>query len=101
MAKLSRVILFLIMIPAFAYSFFATSWTGSYIMLEEDWMTHTVLTPKSATGPEQIYEVDKFLYAFTIQPFLGIVCLFSFFILIGILIYWVLKKFRFQKAING
>lgn len=68
-------------------------------MLEEDWMTHIVFTPKSSTGPEQIYEVDKFLFAFSIQPLLSVVCLLSFLILIGIIIYWVMKKFHSQKMI--
>lgn len=92
--NLKRLIVFILLLPVFVFSFFATSWTGSYIMIEEDWKEHMVFTPEHSIEPRQIYEIDKFFYAFKYQPVIGIVCILSFFILIGIIISWISKKFR-------
>lgn len=88
-----RVIIFIILLLVFAYSFFVTSWTGSYMMLEEDWEKNIVFTPEKATEPQQIYEVDKFIYAFKYEPMISIVCVLSFLSLIGFVILWISKKF--------
>ncbi|MBU7592797.1 DUF4306 domain-containing protein [Metabacillus halosaccharovorans] len=92
--KLKRIITFILLIPIFAYNFFATSWTGSYIMLEENWEKHIIFTPKNASEPKQIYEIDKFLYAFKYQPIITIVCIISFLILISIIVIWIIKKYN-------
>ena len=63
-------------------------------MLEEDWKSRIVFTPETATEPQQIYDIDKFLYAFKYQPGISIICLISFFILIGLIMYSAVKKFR-------
>lgn len=81
------------MIPIFVFSFLATSWTGSYIMITQGWKEEIVFTPKTVTDPQQIYEVDKFLYAFNSDPMTSILCILSFLILIVIIIYWISKKF--------
>lgn len=63
-------------------------------MLEENWKSHTVFTPEKATGPQQIYEVDKFIYAFKYQPIMSIVCVLSFLVIIGLIVSWFRNKFR-------
>lgn len=55
---MKRIIIFILLIPIFAYSFFATSWTGSYIMLEEDWKNHIVFTPENA---KRVQEFKRWL----------------------------------------
>ncbi|MGG3640249.1 DUF4306 domain-containing protein [Bacillus gobiensis] len=100
MPRIIRVLVFLVMIPIFSFSLFFTSWTGSYLMISEDWKDHVVFTPKTVTDPENIFEIDKFLYAYQIQPIMSLACLLSFFILSGILIYWLLKIFQRRKTIS-
>ena len=63
-------------------------------MLEENWKSHTVFTPEKATDPQQIYEVDKFIYAFKYQPIMSIVCVLSFLVIIGLIVSWFRNKFR-------
>lgn len=92
--KLKRIITFILLLPIFAYSFFATSWTGSYIMLEENWKKHIIFTPMNATDPKQIYEIDKFFYALKYQPIITIACIISFLILLSIIVTWIIKKFN-------
>ena len=94
---LIRLLIFILLLPVFAYSFFATSWTGSYIMLEENWKSHTVFTPEKATDPYQIYEVDKFNYAFKYQPIMNIVCVLSFLVIIWLIARWFIGKFRHKS----
>lgn len=65
---MKRILIFILLLPVFAYSFFTTSWTGSYIMLEENWKEHVVFTPDSVQEAKQIYEIDKYLYALKYQP---------------------------------
>ncbi|MEI4804482.1 MULTISPECIES: DUF4306 domain-containing protein [unclassified Bacillus (in: firmicutes)] len=91
---MKQLLIFIILLPVFFYTYVATSWTGSYIMLEENWKKHIVFTPETATESQQIYEIDKFIYAFKYQPIISIVCILSFLILIGIIISWISRKFR-------
>lgn len=63
-------------------------------MIEEDWKEHMFFTPEYSIEPRQIYEIDKYLYAFKYQPVISIVCILSLLILIGIIISWISKKFR-------
>ncbi|MEC5425744.1 DUF4306 domain-containing protein [Virgibacillus sp. C22-A2] len=71
---MKKLLIFILLLLVFAYSFFATTWTGSYIMLEENWKSHIVFTPEKATNPQQIYEIDKIIYAFKYTPMMSIVC---------------------------
>ncbi|WP_051291632.1 DUF4306 domain-containing protein [Fictibacillus gelatini] len=89
--SVARLILFIMLLPIFAFSFFATTWTSSYLMLDEDWRNEIVFTPESVTEPDQIYDVDKFIYAFKCEPIMTAVCLLSFLLLMGLIIYWIGK----------
>ncbi|QGQ45895.1 DUF4306 domain-containing protein [Metabacillus sediminilitoris] len=91
---MKRLIVFILLLPVCVFSFFSTSWTGSYMMIEEDWKEHIVFTPENSIKPQQIYEIDKYFYAFKYQPVISIVCILSFLILIGIIISWISKKLR-------
>lgn len=96
---MKKLIIFIFLLIAFAYSFFLTSWAGSYIMIDENWKNHIVFTPEKATEPQQIYEIDKFIYAFKTDPLLSMVCVLSFLTLIGFIVFWISKKFRQNKSI--
>ncbi|KYG37664.1 DUF4306 domain-containing protein [Bacillus gaemokensis] len=54
--------------PFLLISFFVTSIIASYLMISEDWKDHLVFTQQVTTNTEHIYEIDKFLYAFKIEP---------------------------------
>ena len=56
-------------------------------MLEEKWKNHIVLTPVKETEPQQIYQIDKFIYAFKYEPMMSIVCVLSFLVIIGLIIF--------------
>lgn len=43
-------------------------------MFEEDWKNQIIFTPKNTNEPQEIYEIDKFIYAFKIDPLLSVVC---------------------------
>jgi hypothetical protein len=96
---LKRLIIFILLLPVFAYSFFLTTWTGSYIIGEEDWKNHIVFTPEKATKPQQIYEIDKLIYAFKIDPILSIVSVLSFLMIIRFIVFWISKKFRHKTKV--
>ncbi|WP_175638439.1 DUF4306 domain-containing protein [Metabacillus schmidteae] len=95
---MKKFLIFILLFPVFAYSFFATSWTGSYIMLEENWKEHIVFTPVNMKEPQQIYEIDKFFYALKYQPIISIICILSFLLLIGISISWIKKYVMTPKV---
>ncbi|WP_191561093.1 DUF4306 domain-containing protein [Metabacillus idriensis] len=82
-------ILFIFLLPVFGCSYFLVSWTASYLMISEDWKERLVFTPKTASKPDQIYEIDKLLYAFKIEPILFFICLVSLVLLIGIAVFWM------------
>ena len=63
-------------------------------MLEENWKNHIVFTPEKATEPQQIYEIDKFIYTFKYEPMMSIVCVLSFLVIIGIIVFWFSKNLR-------
>ncbi|QNK89582.1 DUF4306 domain-containing protein [Sporosarcina sp. resist] len=96
---MKKIIIFIFLLLAFVYSFFLTSWSGSYIMIEEDWKNHIVFTPEKVTEPQQIYEIDKFVYAFKIDPLLSMVCVLSFLTLIGFIVFWISKKFHHKTKV--
>ncbi len=96
---MKKLIIFIFLLLAFVYSFFLTSWAGSFIMIEEDWKNDIVFTPEKVTEPQQIYEIDKFIYAFKIDPLLSIVCVLSFLMIIGFIVFWISKKFHHKTKV--
>ncbi|KAA0965676.1 DUF4306 domain-containing protein [Sporosarcina sp. ANT_H38] len=96
---MKKLIVLIFLLFAFAYSIFLTSWTGSYIMIEANWKNHIVFIPEKATEPQQIYEIDKLIYAFKIDPLLSIVCVSSFLLLIGFIVFWISKRFLHKPKV--
>ena len=95
MIILKRFITSLVLFVIFGVSYFLTSWNASYLTIENDWKSRLTFTPKTITNPQQIYEIDKFIYAFGVQPILTSVCLLSFICLVaflGIHLYKFIRK---------
>ncbi|WP_226665270.1 DUF4306 domain-containing protein [Metabacillus litoralis] len=91
---MKKLLLFIILLPVFLYCFYATSWSASYLMVEEDWKNQIVFTPNTNSDPQQIYEVDKFIYAFKIQPMISVICVLSFVGLISIITLWIINNLK-------
>ncbi|MDM5189265.1 DUF4306 domain-containing protein [Bacillus sp. DX4.1] len=87
---------YIIILPILFFSLFITSWTASYLSISEDWKNHLVFTPKTADNANQIYEIDKLLYAFKYNPPFTTIFVLSIVYLIGIIIvrtlYWRKNK---------
>jgi len=83
---------YVIILPILFFSLFITSWTASYLSISEDWKQHIVFTPQTAEDSNQIYEIDKLLYAFKYNPVFTTIFVLSIVYLIGIMIirwlYW-------------
>ncbi|TKC16095.1 DUF4306 domain-containing protein [Robertmurraya kyonggiensis] len=94
---MKRLIIFILLLPVFAYSYYATSWTASYFMLEEDWKEDIVFTPKDASDPMEIYEIDKFIYAFKYAPLSSVICSLSFLLIVSFVTIWLRKKISYKK----
>lgn len=92
-----RLLTGLSLVLIFGYTFFFTSWTASYLAYEDDWKSKLTYTPITVTDPQKIYVIDKFLYAFEIQPIVTSIFLFStlcLMVLSGIYLYkYVIIKF--------
>lgn len=83
---------YVIILPILFFVLFITSWTASYLSISEDWKQHLVFTPKTVQDSNQIYEIDKLLYAFKYNPIFTTIFVASIVYLIGIIIsrwlYW-------------
>ncbi|CDQ38171.1 DUF4306 domain-containing protein [Virgibacillus salexigens] len=95
---MKKIIPFLILVLIMIYTFFLTSWIGSYLMLEENWKEFVVFTPQSVTDRNDIYLLDQWIYAFNVRPVPSYTFIVSLFLVISISIYYLRKRKRKQKA---
>ncbi|MCI0765166.1 DUF4306 domain-containing protein [Bacillus sp. TL12] len=90
---------YVIILPILFFSLFITSWTASYLSISEDWKQHIVFTPKITESSQQVYEIDKLLYAFKYNPVSTTVFVLSIVYLLGIILtrwlYWKKHKTGF------
>ncbi|WP_245595272.1 DUF4306 domain-containing protein [Fictibacillus gelatini] len=68
----------IILFPLFVYSAITLSWMDSYLMYVGNWKDQLIFTPKTITDTNQIYEIDKLLYAFRVEPLPTAICILSF-----------------------
>lgn len=66
-------------------------------MLDEEWKKDIVFTPKDASDPMEIYEIDKFIYAFKYAPLSSVICSSSFLMLVSLVTIWLSKKIGYKK----
>jgi len=67
------------------------------MMIDEDWQEHRVFTSDLSTDPQEILEIDKYIFAFRHEPIMSIICILTFFMIVGILTSLLMKKLRFSK----
>lgn len=90
----------LCLVTVFGYSYWATSWTASQLSTLSDWKSHLIFTPGTVVASKDIYEIDMFLYAFKVAPLMTGVCLLSFCIIVGLLVYFVKKQLSYVERKN-
>ncbi|MGC4377253.1 DUF4306 domain-containing protein [Fictibacillus sp. Mic-4] len=59
----------IILFPLFVYSAITLSWMDSYLMYVGNWKDQLIFTPKTITDTNQIYEIDKLLYALELNRY--------------------------------
>ncbi len=87
-------------LPIFFLTFMFTSFTGSQLMIDAD-QQHFVFTPQNATDYSQINEIDKLLFAFSVQPFVTIVCLLSIVYVLTLIIFQIIECKKQRKILHS
>ncbi|SCM92831.1 Uncharacterized protein BWINRASL_01032 [Bacillus mycoides] len=101
---LKRTILFwaqyTLVLPVFFILFMFTGVVGSQLMIS-DAKEHFVFTPQSVTDYSQIYEIDKLLFSFSIQPFVTIVFLLSIVYLLTLIVFQIIECKKQRKVLHS
>ncbi|WP_212935166.1 DUF4306 domain-containing protein [Bacillus hominis] len=101
---LKRTILFwaqyTLVLPIFFILFMFTGVVGSQLMIS-DAKEHFVFTPQSVTDYSQIYEIDKLLFSFSIQPFVTIVFLLSIVYLLTLIVFQIIECKKQRKVLHS
>ncbi len=77
-----------------------TGVVGSQLMIS-DAKEHFVFTPQSVTDYSQIYEIDKLLFSFSIQPFVTIVFLLSIVYLLTLIVFQIIECKKQRKVLHS
>lgn len=67
-----------------------TGFVGSQLMIGAD-KQHFIFTPQNATEYSQISEIDKLLFAFSIQPVVTIVFLLSIVYVLTLIVFQIIE----------
>ncbi|WP_078380802.1 DUF4306 domain-containing protein [Sutcliffiella halmapala] len=97
---LKWLVVFLLSLFVFNYYFFFASWTGSYLPYDRNWEEYTIFTPVDINDPRQIYEIDKFVYSYMIEPRPVIISIVSFIVLCVSSLVLIRKLIRYIKEKN-
>ncbi|SFC83708.1 protein of unknown function [Bacillus sp. 491mf] len=84
---------YIIVLLTFIITFIPTSIVGSKLMIEDE-KKYFVFTPQNATEYSQISEIDKVLFAFSVQPIITIVCLLSLLYLLTLIIIGIVRRIK-------
>ncbi|MGH0431498.1 DUF4306 domain-containing protein [Bacillus hominis] len=101
---LKRTILFwsqyILVLPILFITFIFTGVVGSQLMIS-DAKEHFVFTPQNVTDYSQIYEIDKLLFSFSIQPFVTIVFLLSIVYLLTLIVFQIIECKKQRKVLHS
>ncbi|HDR3889339.1 TPA: DUF4306 domain-containing protein [Bacillus cereus] len=101
---LQRNILFwsqyILVFPILFITFIFTGVVGSQLMIS-DAKEHFVFTPQSVTDYSQIYEIDKLLFSFSIQPFVTIVFLLLIVYLLTLIVFQIIECKKQRKVLHS
>lgn len=90
----------MIILPIFLYTLLVTHSTSTMIAIEEKWKKHLVFSPKSITDFNQIYYIDRLLYAFQKSPIISTVFILTFLYTTGLVVTKISRQIRLRKNIN-
>ncbi|MCC2249892.1 YjdJ family protein [Virgibacillus sp. AGTR] len=94
---MKKIIVFIVLLIVSIYTLFLTSWTGSYLMLEHNWQNKTIFTPEDVSDPRDIYFIDQWLYAFTIQPITSTIFIIASIVVVSMIIFHFRKRRKKKK----
>lgn len=90
----------MIVLPIFLYTLLVTHSTGAIIAVEKNWEKYLVFSPKSITDVNQIYYIDRLLYASQKSPISSTIFILSFLYIIGLIVSKIFTQIRFRKNLN-
>ncbi|MEY8349455.1 DUF4306 domain-containing protein [Bacillus cereus] len=90
----------MILLPIFLYTLLVTHSTGTMIIMEGNWKEHLVFSPRSITDLNQIYYIDKLLYAFQKSPIISTIFILTFLYMTWLIITKIARQIRLRKNIN-
>ncbi|WP_235676700.1 MULTISPECIES: DUF4306 domain-containing protein [Bacillus cereus group] len=90
----------MILLPIFLYTLLVTHSTGTMIVMEGNWKKYLVFSPRSITDLNQIYYIDKLLYAFQKSPIISTVFILTFLYMTWLIITKIARQIRLRKNIN-
>ena len=90
---------YILALPIF-FTFVFTSFTGSQLMIVAD-KRYFVFTPQNTTDYSQISEIDKLLFAFSIQPFVTIVCFLSIVYVLTLIVFQIIECKKKRKILHS
>ncbi|MEK4706069.1 DUF4306 domain-containing protein [Bacillus sp. FSL R10-2780] len=101
---LKRTMLFwgqyILVLPILFLAFMFTGFVGSQLMIGAD-KQHFIFTPQNATEYSQISEIDKLLFAFSIQPVVTIVFLLSIVYLLTLIVFQIIECKKQRKVLHS
>ncbi|WP_254865157.1 DUF4306 domain-containing protein [Bacillus cereus] len=77
-----------------------TGFVGSQLMIGAD-KQHFIFTPQNATEYSQISEIDKLLFAFSIQPVVTIVFLLSIVYVLTLIVFQIIECKKGKKILHS
>lgn len=91
---------YILVFPILFITFIFTGVVGSQLMIS-DAKEHFVFTPQSVTDYSQIYEIDKLLFSFSIQPFVTIVFLLLIVYLLTLIVFQIIECKKQRKVLHS
>lgn len=91
---------YILVLPILFITFIFTGVVGSQLMIS-DAKENFVFTPQSVTDYSRIYEIDKLLFSFSIQPFVTIVFLLLIVYLLTLIVFQIIECKKQRKVLHS
>ncbi|HDR7795189.1 TPA: DUF4306 domain-containing protein [Bacillus luti] len=91
---------YILVLPILCITFLFTGFVGSQLMIG-DAKEHFVFTPQSVTDYSQIYEIDKLLFSFSVQPLVTTVFLLSVVYVVTLIVFQIIECRKQKKVLHS
>ncbi|MGH0948465.1 DUF4306 domain-containing protein [Bacillus mycoides] len=91
---------YILVLPILFLTFMFTGFVGGQLMIGAD-KQHFIFTPQNATEYSQISEIDKLLFAFSIQPVVTIVFLLSIVYVLTLIVFQIIECKKEKKILHS